>query len=249
MKMSSPEKRPSLVHLQRLRTPALIVLLLFVETLLGLRFECPELEETGIVYCLLYLFLPASFLVISNLLLRSRRTSSASLPPPDAHIMYLIIELGKAPLIWVFIILLNREFLSCLFRNVHTVIQRRLFPSLQICGLVLLVLCVTLDYYSPRFPFLQKHLQYYNRRRHEELVLREIEVVVQEAADMKRKAYAQSMISPHLGELNPEDPGMPDVMLHLIQQYQAKVQQGSAGERRAEPTEQGGQSEGPLQTP
>lgn len=248
MKMASSEKRQSLVYLQRLRTPALIVLLLFVETLLGTRFQCPRKKHILVIYCLMYLFLPACFLVISNLLLRSRRSSNAfpsQTPPPATHVLILIIQVGKAPLIWVFVVLLNEKFLSCLFIDVHYL----LFPSLQICSLTLLVLCVILELYLPRIPFLQKHLLYYNRKRHEELLLLEIEVSVQEAADEKRKTFAQSMINPDLDKLNPGAPGMQDVILHLIQQYQEKVQKGFTGEesRGAELIVQEVQSETPPQ--
>lgn len=249
MKMAPSEKRQSLVYLQRLRTPALIVLLLFVETLLGTRFQCPREKYLQIIYCLMYLFLPAFFLVISNLLLRSRRSSKAfpaPTPPLATQVFIFIIQVGKAPLIWVFIVLLNEKFLSCLFQNVNYVIAYRLFPSLQISSLSFLVLCVTLELYLPRIPFLQKHLLYYSHTRHEELVLQEIEIIVQEAADEKRKTFVQSMINPDLDKLNPGDPGMQNVILHLVQLYQEKVRNGFTTGREgrgAEPIVQEVQSE------
>ncbi|KAM4021746.1 uncharacterized protein ACNLHF_027057 [Anomaloglossus baeobatrachus] len=96
------------------------------------------------------------------------------------------------------------------------------FPSVfQICGLILLVLCVVLEYFSPYLPFLQKP---------PDLVLREIEVVVQEAAEEKRKSYIQSMMSTDLDKLIPGDPEMQGVMLHLIKQYQERVQNGFIAE-------------------
>ncbi|XP_069822717.1 uncharacterized protein [Dendropsophus ebraccatus] len=252
MKMVPSEKRLSLVHLQRCRTPALIVLLLFMETLLGTRFQCPAQYNTLVVYCLVYLFLPAFFLVISNLLLRSRRmTSTLPSPPPmlSAQILFLL-QLGKAPLIWVFIVLLNERFLSCLFGKVDYDVRRNLFPSLQICGLSFLVLCLVLEYYLPRFPYLKKHLQYSKQKQHEELLLWEIEVVIEEAAEERRKTFVQSMISADLDKLTPGDPCMQDMILHLIQQYQERVLKGlAAGEgREGESKVQEVQSERPLQT-
>ncbi|XP_069592003.1 uncharacterized protein [Ranitomeya imitator] len=226
--MMAPEKSLRLVLLQRLRTPALVVLLLFMETLLSARFQCPEKRSITIVYTLVYLLLPAFFLVFSNLLLRPRPSPDAlpSLPPPSSHILFLILQLGKAPLIWVFIVMLNRTFLSCLLQYVDYDNKIYILPSLQISGLILLLLCLVLEYYSPHFSFLQEHLQYHNSKRYEELVLREIEVVIQEAAEEKRKSFIQSMISADVDKLNPGDSGMQDVMLRLIRQHQERVQRG-----------------------
>ncbi|XP_073501405.1 uncharacterized protein [Phyllobates terribilis] len=253
--MMTPEKRLRLVLLQRLRTPTLVILLLFMETLLGVRFHCPEKRSIVVVYCLMYLLLPAFFLAFSNLLLRPRQSSDAfpSLPPPpSSHIIFLILQLGKAPLIWVFIVMLNRTFLSCLFQYVDYDARLYVFPSLQISGLILLLLCLVLEYYSPHFPFLQDRLQYHNSKRYEELVLREIEVVIQEAAEEKRRSFIQTMISADLDKLDPGNPGMQDVTLRLIQQHQERVQRGFiAGGEGREPVTMvhEAQSESPPQIP
>ncbi|XP_071983214.1 uncharacterized protein [Engystomops pustulosus] len=223
--------RLDLAYLRRLRTPALVVLLLFVETLLGSRFKCPRDRVRAIIYSLLYLFLPAVFIGVSKRLLRPRRVVAASprQAPPVIHVVWVIIQNVEAPLIWVWIVLLNEKFYVCLACDGESICEDIVFFALQIGGLVFLVLTVTLEYCLPRVPSLQKHLQYRNHLRQEELIRQEIESSIQEAADERGKAYVRSLISPDLEKLHPEDPKMQDEILQIIQQCQQKAGVGSAG--------------------
>ncbi|XP_075039896.1 uncharacterized protein LOC142099869 [Mixophyes fleayi] len=231
--MSTTNKPPNFVYssFQKVKTPTLVILLLGVEALLKMKFKCPGQYNAAIVYGIVFLVLPVVILFIFSLMLRPRRSSGLFSPKCCSFKYFLDVigQVGKAPFVWFLIVLIDGEYLTCFARTLagrraYVLDQMQFLPMCQVSGLLCLALLIILEYCVPQFTCAKKYLSYWYRKQQEDLVLREVEIVLQEKAAEKRRIFIENMISLDLDKLSLEKTCTQEIMLDLEWKYKDNVQ-------------------------
>lgn len=215
---------------------SVFVLLLFVKTLLGLSFSCLTNNEETKVYALVYFVLPVIFLFILGLLLRPRRSPGlfTSRCCSFEYFLYVMVQAGKAPLIWILLSMINDQYLVCFVANSYSrelnigPLMQSIHVYVQIVGLAGLVVLLILDYGIPQSTWAQNYFSYYFQKRNEDLILKEVEVVLQQKAKEKRKAFVEDLIRSDWDQLSPEELFKKGTVPELVWKYKEMVQKKCA---------------------
>lgn len=99
----------------------------------------------------------------------------------------------------------------------------------QIVGLAGLVVLLILDYGIPQSTWAQNYFSYYFQKRNEDLILKEVEVVLQQKAKEKRKAFVEDLIRSDWDQLSPEElfKKVPELVWKYKEMVQKKCAEGS----------------------
>lgn len=218
----------------RMGSLSVFVLLLFVKTLLVFSHRCPGQIVSGRAYSLLYFILPVAFLFILGLLLRPRRSPGlfSTRCCSFRYFLYVTVQTGKAPLIWILLSMIDDRYLACLAENINRYnYEYYIEPSraiVQIVGLAGLVVLLILDYGIPQSTWAQNFFSYYFQKRNEDLILEEVEVVLQQKAKEKRKAFVEDLIRSDWDQLSPEELFKKGTVPELVWKYKEMVQKKCA---------------------
>ncbi|XP_073447518.1 uncharacterized protein [Aquarana catesbeiana] len=209
---------------------SVFVLLLFVKTLLVFSYSCHEKIKSGRAYGHLYFILPVVFLFILGLLLRPRRSPGlfSTRCCSFRYFLYVTVQAGKAPLIWILLCMIDQSYISCFAENIYDIynydyLMERII-IVQIVGLAGLVVLLILDYGIPQSTWAQNYFSYYFQKRNEDLILEEVEVVLQQKAKEKRKAFVEDLIRSDWDKLSPEKLFKKGTVPMLVWKYKEIVQ-------------------------
>ncbi|KAM8930740.1 uncharacterized protein RCH25_006704 [Pelodytes ibericus] len=222
----------------------LISLLFGLEAFLDTLFDCPGTYTVAIVYSCAFLILPVVMLSCLSVMFR-RKHSRNIFSRKCFCIKYFLVaalEIGEVPLLWILVLLIDGKYLYCFvssafyyselyyFRRYSQLIKPICVNNinlqlllLQVAGLCGLTLYVVLAFYVTRSNRRTTIASYWHHKQQENRLLQDIECLLENKAEDKRKTFVEELVSKDLDKINPKDGDAQEKLVALVREYKTIV--------------------------